>query len=146
MAGRVRCSVPNGIGIGSVPNPSTKTAVAPEPAVRTITEIKTETVTVSAPAPPAAKTTTAKPAPPVALPATIPGEGTFVVGTEVKPGTYRTAGSDGINCYWARLSGLSGSFGEILANGNVNGPTTVTIRRSDKGFETTGCAEWRKVA
>jgi hypothetical protein len=64
---------------------------------------------------------------------------------EVRPGTYRTAGDADGNCYWARLKNLSGGLDAVLANGNVTGPTTVTIRKADKGFETTGCEDWRKV-
>lgn len=71
---------------------------------------------------------------------TIPGTGTFVVGEDVAPGTYRTAGSSG--CYWVRLSGTSGELGDILANGLSDGPLTVTIAPSDQAFETQGCGEW----
>lgn len=71
---------------------------------------------------------------------TIPGTGTFVVGEDVAPGTYRTAGSSG--CYWARLSGTSGDLGDVLANGLSDGPLTVTIAPSDEAFETQRCGEW----
>lgn len=72
-----------------------------------------------------------------------PGDGTFRVPQDVKPGSYRTPGGD--VCYWARLRNLSGDFESILANGNPTGPTTVTIRSTDKGFETSGCGDWQKV-
>lgn len=75
---------------------------------------------------------------------TIPGDGVFLVGEDVKPGTYRTQGSAGLGCYWARLSGTSGNFDEIITNGNAEGPTTVTIAKSDKAFETSGCQEWKR--
>lgn len=73
----------------------------------------------------------------------IPGDGTFRVPKDVEPGTYRTSGGDG--CYWARLRNLTGDLDAILANGNPTGPTTVTIRSTDKGFETTSCDDWQKV-
>ncbi|HEU5160514.1 MAG TPA: DUF4190 domain-containing protein [Streptosporangiaceae bacterium] len=73
----------------------------------------------------------------------IPGDGTFRVPQDVQPGTYRTPGGE--PCYWARLRNLSGDLDSILANGNPTGPTTVTIRSTDKGFETTGCDDWQKV-
>lgn len=73
----------------------------------------------------------------------IPGDGTFVVGVDIKPGTYRTIGGDG--CYWERLSGLSGSFDDILANDNVTGPAVVAISARDTAFTTTNCAEWHRV-
>jgi len=71
-----------------------------------------------------------------------PGEGTFLVGADVQPGTYRGGGS---GCYWARLSGTSGGFNDIITNGNVEGPTVVTIAASDKAFETSGCGTWKKI-
>lgn len=72
---------------------------------------------------------------------TIP-PGTYLVGEDVPAGTYRTDGpGDGTfeMCYWARLSGTSGEFDELIANGMEEGPATVTIRDSDAAFETRGC-------
>jgi len=75
---------------------------------------------------------------------TIPGSGLYLVGTDIAPGTYHTTGDDGDgNCYWARLSSTDTSA--ILDNNNTTGPTTITIYRSDKAFETDGCADWHKV-
>lgn len=88
------------------------------------------------------------PAPTKENASTIPGDGTFVVGTDIKAGTYKTAGpADSAipNCYWARLKGTSGAFEDILANGNTGGPATVTIRSGDAAFETSGCETWQKV-
>lgn len=72
---------------------------------------------------------------------TIPGSGLFLVGEDIEPGTYRGDGSGG-TCYWARLSGTSGEFDDIITNGLPQGPTVVTIAESDVAFETTGCADW----
>ena len=82
------------------------------------------------------------PAPPKGL-----GDGTYTVPAEVKPGTYKTQGSDNENipCYWARLSGTSGELGDIIANGNPSGQTTITIKTGDKAFETNGCKDWVRV-
>ncbi|MBK3564536.1 hypothetical protein [Streptomyces sp. MBT62] len=77
----------------------------------------------------------------------IPGDGTYVVGKDIKPGTYRTDGPQGglvTNCYWARLSSTSGELRDIIANGNTMGQTTVTIAPTDKAFTTTGCNRWTK--
>lgn len=71
------------------------------------------------------------------------GNGVHVVGDDVEAGTWRNDG--GSNCYWARLSGLSGDFDELLANDLPDGPTTVEIRSSDVAFESSGCAEWQRV-
>jgi hypothetical protein len=65
------------------------------------------------------------------------------VGKDIQPGTYRTrSGSPG--CYYARLKGFSGSFGDILSNNNTDDPAIVTIAASDKGFQSTGCDTWTK--
>jgi hypothetical protein len=95
------------------------------------------------------ETVTAKPSkkPEPKVP-TIPGEGTFVVGSDIKAGTYKTAGAEESvipNCYWARLKGTSGDFSDIITNGNVEGPTTITIASSDGAFKTSGCKTWKKV-
>jgi hypothetical protein len=63
--------------------------------------------------------------------------GTYIVGTDITPGTYNAPG--GATCYWARLSGFGGTTSEILANENATGATTVTIAATDKGFESAGC-------
>lgn len=73
----------------------------------------------------------------------IPGDGTFLVPAEAKPGTYRSVGGE--TCYWARLRNLTGGVDSILANGNPSGPAIVTILPRDKGFQTQGCGEWTKV-
>lgn len=85
--------------------------------------------------------------PPVAAgPATTIRAGTYVVGTDILPGTYRTVGStSSFPCYWSRLKDTSGDFAAIIANGNPDGPTTVTISGSDGAFQTTGCNAWSKV-
>lgn len=74
---------------------------------------------------------------------TIPGSGTFLVGDDIQPGTYRGDGGSG-RCYWARLSGTGGGIGDIIANGLPDDPTVVTIAASDVVFETSGCADWAR--
>lgn len=72
------------------------------------------------------------------------GEGTYVVGDEIEPGTYRTSGPAGsAPCYWARLSNTSGED-DIVANDLTDGPTTVTIKSSDEAFESHRCGQWTK--
>lgn len=71
------------------------------------------------------------------------GNGVHIVGTDIEPGLYRTEG--GSNCYWARLSGLSGGFGDLIANGLPDGPASIAIQGSDAGFESSGCATWNRV-
>ena len=43
------------------------------------------------------------------------------------------------------MSGFTGSFNEIVANANVDGPVNVTIGSTDKGFKSTRCGTWTKV-
>jgi hypothetical protein len=70
-------------------------------------------------------------------------DGTFQVGTDIQPGTYRTReGSSG--CYYERLSGFSGEFDDILTNGNTDAPAIITIKPSDVGFTSQGCGTWTK--
>ncbi|HWD83303.1 MAG TPA: hypothetical protein VG497_30595 [Kribbella sp.] len=79
-----------------------------------------------------------KPGPPV--PARIHGDGTFVVGKQVKAGSYRTAG--GPRCRWARLDDLRGLPGSVRDSGPAPTWTQVDLIDGVVGFETHGCAEW----
>lgn len=81
--------------------------------------------------------------PPVTQSQTAPfGDGTYVVGLDVAPGTWRTDGQAG--CYWARLSDLAGGMSSIITNDNGAGSAVVTIAPSDKGFQTMRCGMWTK--
>ena len=73
------------------------------------------------------------------------GDGTWIVGTDIKPGTYRTANASGL-CYWARLSGMTGDLDDVLANGNPDKSTTITIRKTDKAFQSERCGTWQRVS
>jgi len=102
----------------------------------------------AAPAPPTPRP--AEPTPRLAESAPPPGprlptgsftNGTKIVGIDIAPGTYRTRmPSEG--CYWARLSGLSGRFSEIIANDNTDGPAIVVIAATDRGFQSSRCSTW----
>ena len=81
-------------------------------------------------------------------PVTTFGEGTFEVGTDIEPGTYKTAGPASgwmKYCYWERQSATDGEFSSIIANEGGEGPTTVTISPNDAAFKTSGCEAWMKV-
>ncbi|MGB9279797.1 MAG: hypothetical protein WCB57_06880 [Pseudonocardiaceae bacterium] len=92
--------------------------------------------------------TLAAPAAPVALPPGLPttfGEGKFVVGTDIAPGTYRTTGPSGhLDCYWERLKSTSTAT-SIIANNLGRGPATVTVDGADGVFQTRWCNAWTKV-
>ncbi len=70
--------------------------------------------------------------------------GMFRVGTDIAPGTYRSAGNTDDLCYWERSKDASHSVDSIIANNNVNGTAVATISASDGYFKTTGCKDWVK--
>lgn len=70
------------------------------------------------------------------------GDGSYVVGEHIEPGTYRTDASDG--CYWARLSGFSGQLADIRANGLTNDSVVVSISADDVGFQAERCGTWTR--
>ena len=71
---------------------------------------------------------------------TIPGDGTYRVGVDIRPGTYRSQGSNA--CYWERLRGLGGTVDDIIANGAGTGPQIVQIAPTDVAFKTQSCPTW----
>lgn len=75
---------------------------------------------------------------------TFPGTGTYLVGSDIQPGTYRAAASSG--CYWERESGTGGSVGDIIANDNADGPVVITVRSSDAALKVSGCADFHKIS
>ncbi|MGY1604633.1 hypothetical protein [Geodermatophilus sp. SYSU D00815] len=74
----------------------------------------------------------------------IPGDGLYLVPDEVAPGTYR-ARNPGEHCYWERLSGLSGTFEDLIVNGLGPADATVAIPASDAAFSTEGCGTWQRI-
>jgi hypothetical protein len=77
------------------------------------------------------------------------GAGVWAVGDEIPPGTYITDAADGgvfDSCYWARLSGFSGEFGDIIANGNIAAGSRgrVEISANDAGIEFSGDCIWSR--
>lgn len=63
------------------------------------------------------------------------GDGSYIVGVDIAPETWRTPGTDG--CYGARTS--------ILASDNARGAAVVQIAASDVGFTATRCGTWSMV-
>ena len=72
------------------------------------------------------------------------GDGTYQVGTDVQPGTYRTRKGSPF-CYWERLRNFSGGMNGILANGGTGAPGIITIEPTDAGFHSEGCGTWTKL-
>lgn len=74
---------------------------------------------------------------------TIPGNGgTYIVGSDVAPGVYRSVGN--VGCYWARLSSFTGT-NDLIDNDYNDGSLVVTIAPSDRGFETSRCGNWERI-
>jgi hypothetical protein len=130
----------------AAPAPQTVTQTVTEPAPtqavktvtaspQTVTKTVTKTMTKTVPAPAEEQSPASGGV----------GDGTYMVGTDIKPGTYHTTGAVGGslgNCYFARLSSTNTS--DIIDNNNSTGPMTVTIASSDAAFETSGCESWVK--
>ena len=72
------------------------------------------------------------------------GDGIYIVGTDIQPGTYRNNGQQG--CYYERLSGFGGVLGETIANENTDSPAVVTIFPTDKGFKSARCGIWSLIS
>ena len=73
------------------------------------------------------------------------GDGDFQVGSDIKPGTYRTTGNTDDMCYWERAKDASGEMDSLLANDNVSGTGYVTVKATDKLFTSSGCNDWEAV-
>ena len=82
-------------------------------------------------------------------PASTFSDGTYVVGVDIQPGTYRTTGPSEDAavkmCMWSRRKDTSGEFKSVIATNFAQGPTTVTIKPTDGAFESRGCAPWAKI-
>ena len=70
------------------------------------------------------------------------GDGAYLVGLDIGPGTWTSPGGD--SCYWERLSGFSGDFGDIEANGLGASNVVLTIQSTDAGFKSSNCGTWAK--
>jgi len=77
-----------------------------------------------------------------ARPLTQISDGTWRVGIDIEPGTYRTEGTE--SCYWERLNGFSGEFGDLIANDFSTGQAIVSILQNDAGFTSQGCGNWTR--
>ncbi len=68
-------------------------------------------------------------------------DGTWLVGSDVQAGTYRTRQASP-GCYWERDKDLNGGVDSILANDNTDSPSVVTILATDKAFKASNCGTW----
>ena len=69
------------------------------------------------------------------------GDGVFVVGLDIKPGVYRTAGPvSGRKGYYALLS--STNTHDIINNNNIAGRATITVGPEVRAVSVSGCQPW----
>jgi len=125
-----------GVAIGSAGAKTANTAAQPAP-----------TVTVTAAGQPApAATVTAKPKAPAMSTMKSDGVFVFVVGLDIRRGTYHTTGAvggSGGNCYYALLSSTNTS--DIIDNNNITGRATITVGPGVKAVDTSGCNTWHRI-
>jgi hypothetical protein len=127
-----------GIGLSASTTPPETTTPGPTVTVETRRTVAGPVRTVTVTATPAAPAKAAAPAPD---PRTEPkGPGTYLVGSDIAPGTWKTTGGSG--CYYARSKDASGTLDSIITNHISSGASVVTIARTDGVFETSRCAEW----
>jgi hypothetical protein len=67
-------------------------------------------------------------------------DGTWQVGSEVKPGTYR-ATVEG-TCSWTRLGEPEAGLEQVLGSGIGSGPRLVTLGKRDVAIRSSGCGRW----
>ncbi|CCF86057.1 hypothetical protein [Nitrolancea hollandica] len=96
--------------------------------------------TTPPPAPSPSLSPSPSPTPPPG-PSTSFGDGTYRVGIDIAPGTYRNSDSSG-GCYWERLNGFGGELDDINANDFTTSRTIVTIKPTDVGFKSNRCGRW----
>ncbi|MCC3296823.1 hypothetical protein [Arthrobacter caoxuetaonis] len=70
-------------------------------------------------------------------------DGTWTVGRDIAPGTYRSSADVGSRCYWAVLrSGSNGS--DILENDIPGGGRPMVTLAEGQDFNTARCGTWEK--
>jgi hypothetical protein len=71
------------------------------------------------------------------------GDGTWTVGSDIEPGTYRAAVAVGSTCYWGIYrSGSNG--GDIIENDIPGGGRPVVTLSPGQDFNSTRCGKWEK--
>lgn len=71
------------------------------------------------------------------------GDGTWTVGTDIEPGTYRTAADVGSSCYWGIYA--TGSNGSNIIDNDLPGGGRPSVALSaGQDFKSTRCGKWEK--
>lgn len=121
---------------------SSKTSIAAAAALAVVSWGASTAVAVAdpTPAPPGPA------APAGGLKTTIDGDGLFIVGKDIAPGTYATAGPVGDKrCYWRRMNNVDPhAKNNVIDSAMTAKPQVVLIDETDKAFKTSGCQPWLK--
>ena len=72
---------------------------------------------------------------------TIDGDGTFEVGVDIRPGTWKNQDRDP-GCYWGINTDANGR--DTVANANGGGPQTLTLN-DGQFLEVADCGTWKRV-
>jgi hypothetical protein len=72
---------------------------------------------------------------------TISGEGTYAVGQDIKPGTYKSGAAASGNCYWQISTDPNGA--DIINNNNSSGQSLVTVSNGQY-LTLSGCDDFVK--
>ncbi|MET0771559.1 MAG: hypothetical protein ABWZ82_00620 [Candidatus Limnocylindrales bacterium] len=75
-----------------------------------------------------------------AAPARTFSDGTWVVGGEVRPGTYRATSETA--CSWARLGEPAAGLEQVIGSAAGSGSRLVTVGKRDASFRSNGCGRW----
>jgi hypothetical protein len=71
-------------------------------------------------------------------------EGTFIVGTDLLPGTWTATPPNPAACTWARLRNFGGDADATIQAGEVGASHVVVVQDTDAGFTSTGCGRWTR--
>lgn len=73
------------------------------------------------------------------------GDGTYLVGVDIKPGLYRAPGVPGTQLGWARLRTVQGVDHDVIACYQGSAPGLVEILNQDFAFWSQNSGGWRLV-
>jgi hypothetical protein len=139
-----------GVGIGSTGStttavPGAATTVTAPAATTTVSEKAKAAATVTEKAAPAPTVTVTEKAPepkPEPEPEEEIGDGSYLVGSDIKPGTWKSSGAEGGLCYADTKTENGGILEQEVAN---EGSVIIRITKRAYTFESRGCGTWKKV-
>lgn len=73
------------------------------------------------------------------------GDGIYLVGTDIQPGTYKAQPSPSGNCYTEVDRNLDGGLDSIMNNNNTSGPVVLSVPSTAKAVKVSGCGDFQKV-